>query len=128
MHLIFSSARGGFYTFNIIIACKLLNSWHAYYKSYLKCVTSITGTALSFARFGEGSGPIWLDDVFCTGSESELLECPHNGIGNHNCRHFEDASVRCSLGKINIMWNIFDLICCTYTHVLWVLGVYMFIL
>ena len=65
------------------------------------CVTSITGTALSFARFGEGSGPIWLDNVFCTGFESELLECPHNGIGNHNCAHYEDASVRCSPGKIN---------------------------
>ena len=73
-------------------------------KNYLKCVTSITGTALSFARFGEGSGPIWLDDVSCIGSESELLECPHNGIGNHNCDHSEDASVRCSVsGKINIM-------------------------
>ena len=72
--------------------------------NYLKCVTSIIGTALSFARFGEGSGPIWLDDVSCIGSESELLECPHNGIGNHNCDHSEDASVRCSVsGKINIM-------------------------
>ena len=88
---------------------------HACYKNYLKCVTSIIGTALSFARFGEGSGPIWLDDVSCAGSESELLECPHNGIGNHNCDHSEDASVRCSVsGKINIIlcddWS-----CCTYT-------------
>ena len=76
---------------------------HAFCKNYLKC--AITGTALSFARFGEGSGPIWLDDVSCIGSESELLECPHNGIGNHNCDHSEDASVRCSVsGKINITW------------------------
>ena len=67
------------------------------------CVTSITGTALSFAHFGEGSGPIWLDDVFCTGFESELLECYHRGIGIHNCAHYKDASVRCSSGKINIM-------------------------
>ena len=77
---------------------------HACYKNYLKYVTSITGTALSFAHFGGGTGPIWLDDVSCTGSESELLECPHNGIGNHNCGHYEDASVRCSIsGKINII-------------------------
>ena len=72
---------------------------HPCCKHYLKCVTIITGMALSLARFGEGTGPIWLDDVFCTGSESELLECPHNGIGNHNCEHFEDASVRCSPRK-----------------------------
>ena len=83
---------------------------HACCKNYLKYVTSITGTALSFAFFGEGTGPIWLDEVSCTGSESELLECPHNGIGNHDCSHFEDASVSC--GKINI---VFDLSCCTYT-------------
>ena len=55
--------------------------------------------ALSFAFFGEGSGPIWLDNVFCTGSETELSDCPHNGIGFHNCLHYEDASVRCSPRK-----------------------------
>ena len=89
---------------------------HACYKNYLKCVTSITGTALSFAHFGEGTGPIWLDDVSCTGSESELLECPHNGIGNHNCDHFEDASVRCSIsGKFIITQNVFNSSCFTYT-------------
>ena len=80
---------------------------HAYYKHYLKCVIFIIGTALSFAHFGEGNGPIWLDDVSCTGSESELLECPHNGIGSHDCDHFEDASVRCSVsGKFIIMLNV----------------------
>ena len=51
--------------------------------------------ALSFAFFGEGTGPIWLDNVFCTGLESQLLDCPHNGIGFHNCRHSDDASVNC---------------------------------
>ena len=70
---------------------------------------SNTGKALSFAFFGEGSGPIWLDNVFCTGSESELSECPHNGIGFHNCFHSEDASVRCSPRKCIL--TISHLIC-----------------
>ena len=65
-------------------------------------VNSVTGMALSFAFFGEGTGPIWLDNVFCTGFETELLECPHNGIGNHDCGHYEDASVRCSPCKFII--------------------------
>ena len=48
------------------------------------------------ARFGRGSGKIWLDDVRCSGSESLIVNCPHIGWGLHNCGHSEDASVICS--------------------------------
>ena len=47
------------------------------------------------ARYGQGTGPILLDNVFCLGNESSLFSCIHNGIRNHNCGHSEDASVRC---------------------------------
>ena len=47
------------------------------------------------ARYGEGSGPIILDDVRCEGSEDNLEECLHNGFLNHNCSHAQDASVVC---------------------------------
>ena len=40
--------------------------------------------------------PIWLDDVTCTGHESRLIDCPHNGLGNHNCALTEDAGVTCT--------------------------------
>ena len=47
------------------------------------------------ARFGRGSGTIWMDNVACRGWESSLAQCGHQGWGNHNCSHYEDAGVLC---------------------------------
>eukprot|EP00105_Crassostrea_gigas_P020390 XP_011439161.2 PREDICTED: deleted in malignant brain tumors 1 protein [Crassostrea gigas] len=47
------------------------------------------------ASYGQGSGPIWLDDVKCTGSESRIEECSHSPWGSHNCGHGEDVSILC---------------------------------
>ncbi|XP_031697715.1 putative DMBT1-like protein, partial [Anarrhichthys ocellatus] len=56
------------------------------------------GRALSApgrAHFGQGSGPIWLDDLQCSGTESSLTHCTHRELGIHNCSHSEDAGVIC---------------------------------
>ena len=52
--------------------------------------------ARSRAAFGQGTGPILLDNLACTGNEARLFDCPNNGIGIHNCAHSEDAGVVCN--------------------------------
>ena len=47
------------------------------------------------AEFGQGVGPIQLDDLACSGQERSLFDCSHNGLQQHNCGHGEDAGVVC---------------------------------
>lgn len=60
----------------------------------LGCGVAINATGS--AHFGEGSGPIWLDEVNCNGKESRISQCHSHGWGRQNCRHKEDAGVICS--------------------------------
>ena len=55
---------------------------------------------LSGAFYGEGRGPYHLDNVYCNGDESSLLECSHNTVGIHNCLPGMDAGVRCNGKKV----------------------------
>ena len=59
------------------------------------CVHFAGATVFVGAAFGQGTGPILLDNVRCNRREQRLIDCPHNGIGIHNCLHSDDAGLRC---------------------------------
>ena len=65
-----------------MVVCRQLG-----YKNYINY--------LSKAYFGAGTGPIWLDNLYCQGKESSVFACTSNAIGVHNCDHNEDAGVIC---------------------------------
>ena len=52
------------------------------------------------AAFGQGTGPIFLDNVLCDGSEQALAKCGHLGVNiTRSCSHGDDAGVRCMGGQ-----------------------------
>ncbi|XP_036431291.1 scavenger receptor cysteine-rich type 1 protein M130-like [Colossoma macropomum] len=60
----------------------------------LRCGEAVD--ALSDVHFKPGSGPIWINNVHCSGSESTLRNCRSPGGGKHDCNHTKDAGVICS--------------------------------
>ena len=88
------------------LACNIYNCWTINCESNLPGLMQINqlllsvllffagATAYSNAYFGQGSGPILLDNVACSGSENALVNCSfdsHTG----DCYHSDDAGVRC---------------------------------
>ena len=51
--------------------------------------------AFSGAHFSSGVGPIHLNNVDCSGSETNLIDCSHSSTVSCNNGHSEDAGVRC---------------------------------
>ncbi|XP_041369837.1 deleted in malignant brain tumors 1 protein-like [Gigantopelta aegis] len=58
--------------------------------------------AVSRAGFGQGSGPIYLDDLACTGTEESILQCSGKPLRQTNCHHNEDAGVRCQTANVQV--------------------------
>ena len=53
------------------------------------------------ARFGQGSGPILLVYVSCDGTEDNLADCAHRGVGDYSfCGHGRDAGAICYSGGL----------------------------
>ena len=55
-------------------------------------------------QYGPGSGPVFLDELHCTGKEDDLINCEHRPLGfpNTGCTHSNDAGVECSGKEIRL--------------------------
>ena len=71
--------------------------------------------AFTNAHFGAGVGPIYLDNVECSGSESNLTDCSSSSIVYCYRGHSEDAGVRCQgtglLVPLSVLLYMFYFIC-----------------
>ena len=56
-----------------------------------------TYSGTSQHQFGAGTGRSWLGGLQCTGSEANLLQCPHYGVGvGLDCPHYYNVGVVCT--------------------------------
>ena len=67
-------------------------------------------SVVTLGIFEQGSGPVYLDEVQCSGEETQLAECSHAGlIENQICgrrtlqsEHFFDVAIKCN-GKTDFL-------------------------
>ncbi len=110
--------------YGLYSSCSPPHSWyntltsvkfHLYFPSTFPPLSLQPADAIAHpnARYGIVTDqPILLDEVFCTGTETRLLECTY--ISNHNCRHNEDAGVECTSTCEN--WKEWGKHVHTHTH------------
>ncbi len=90
-----SRCHGGLCTVRILQIQWDPNITFLFHIVFHELLLQLDATSFSSAVYGPGTGPIFLRNVACTGTETQLSDCtslPNNAICNHN----EDASILCS--------------------------------
>jgi len=70
-----------------------------------KMLGLVTGSKIDNHDYTTSLGPIWLDDVRCIGTETDIVQCSHNGWGIHNCQHRQDVAVSCTRTEFDVRLN-----------------------
>ncbi|KAH9359794.1 hypothetical protein HPB48_020987 [Haemaphysalis longicornis] len=70
-------------------SCQLIN--------LRRCNKAAGGQAVH--RASTCAGPILMDNLYCTGQEQHIEECPFDGWGVHDCGRDEAAGVECLLPR-----------------------------
>ena len=68
--------------------------------------------ALRVGSYGSSTGQIWLYDVQCTGNETSIDQCSHNGFNIYDCNFNADqVGVKC-IGQSHAIYEFMTV--CTY--------------
>ena len=59
------------------------------------CVHLTGAKRVSSDTYGLATGPIFLDDIKCSGSEENIFNCPQRRLLDNNCQHSEDVGIQC---------------------------------
>ena len=65
--------------------------------------------SLGKAFFGQGSGPVFMNNVECQGTEDSIFFCLSDAIGVHDCDHNNDAGVVCPGKVVSLVPYLFSM-------------------
>ena len=57
------------------------------------------------AKVKPGKGPILLDNIACTGTETTLQDCKLSW-GESQCTHDQDVYIKCTGSVLNYVWPV----------------------
>ena len=69
--------------------------WYVFLTTTIFSLLSRASLVALWAEFGQGTGPVWLDELKCTSTHQGLHGCTHRGWGKHNCTHRNDVGLEC---------------------------------
>uniref|UniRef100_A0A8D3DJQ2 protein-lysine 6-oxidase n=1 Tax=Scophthalmus maximus TaxID=52904 RepID=A0A8D3DJQ2_SCOMX len=62
--------------------------------------------ALTKAQLGQGTGPIHMNSVQCTGREKSITECTFSLVPLYSCKHNRDVAIRCNVPKTGLQTTV----------------------
>ena len=76
---------------------KVLRTFSYVQYTYFSLISLFSASQIITSGYTKGDGPIFLDQLNCSGSEQSLLQCPPvHKIGLHHCNHSMDVGLSCS--------------------------------